>query len=111
MIGLFLSFLTYPEFRTGAPPYPRKSGVFRLTGPIYSSINYVAHGVQPTARKEGRVRDIDEMKKKADRAPYAKPEITTLSTEQIMEELGPASAGVYANGNADGHADGPFSPG
>ncbi len=38
------------------------------------------------------MRDINEMKKKADRAPYAKPEITTLSTEQIIEELGPASA-------------------
>ncbi len=72
-----------------------------MTSPIYSGINYVANGVQPTARKEGRVRDIDEMKKKADRAPYAKPEITTLSTEQIIEELGPACAGGYG-GNSDG---------
>ena len=47
------------------------------------------------------MRDIDEMKKKADRAPYAKPEIMTLSTEQIIEELGPASAGGYG-GNSDG---------
>jgi len=53
------------------------------------------------------VRDIDEMKKQADRAPYAKPEIMTLSTEQIIEQLGPASAGGYGDGNSDG----PFSPG
>ena len=42
------------------------------------------------------MRDVNDLKKKADRAPYAKPEITTLSTEQIIEELGPASA-VYGN--------------
>jgi hypothetical protein len=42
------------------------------------------------------MKDVNEMKKKAERTPYAKPEITTLSTEQIIEELGPASA-VYGS--------------
>ena len=38
------------------------------------------------------MKEARDTKKAEDKAPYAKPEIKTLSSEQIIEDLGPASA-------------------
>ena len=38
------------------------------------------------------MKEARDTKKAEERAPYAKPEIKTLSSEQIIEDLGPASA-------------------
>ena len=38
------------------------------------------------------MKDVRDIKKGEDKNPYAKPQVRTLSTEQIIEDLGPASA-------------------
>jgi hypothetical protein len=51
------------------------------------------------------MKEAREIKKAGEATLYAKPEITTLTAEQIIEDLGPASA-LY--GSATG--GGPISP-